>query len=358
MKHSRNSHAIWKIAMAATLAAAFTSLSACSSNDDEAPSTTATEPAATQPCADRVLNVGFYAFFDPVSYSAVEDSDSPEFDTHLGYEADLLTALESMQGAGLSFSRSPIAAWNDIWLGSSTDEYDIMGGGITILDSRTRDANGNLSIAFTSGHIEFRQSILTRAEDAERLATYADLTSDVRIGVLRGTTGEARLLEITGLVDSNGALAAGARIETEDGLVTTDGSADYTITAAIESESIMTRRRLIPPSASMPEVVYLGEELGESELLDALKNGDIDGLARGEVGNREAARDGTLAVTAVDESFENGGFTVDADDADLLACLDDKIDYLTDNRRIGYPVWVADPSVFMRRAQAWKNGEQ
>ena len=357
MKHRRDSHGIWKIAVAAMLGATFMYLSACSSGDDAA-STPATDVAATQPCTDRVLDVGFYAFFDPVSYSADEDPASPGFDTHLGYEADLLTALESMEGAGLSFSRSPIAAWDDIWLGSSTDEYDIMGGGITILDSRTRDADGNLRIAFTSGHIQFRQSILTRAEDAERLATYADLTSDVQIGVLRGTTGEARLLEITGLVASNGALVAGARVETDQGVVTTDGSADYTITAAIESESIMTRRRLIPPSASMPEVIYLGEELGESELLDALKNGDIDGLARGEVGNREATRDGTLAVTAVDESFENGGFTVDADDAALLACLNDKIDYLTDNRSIGYPDWVADAMVFMRRAQAWKGGGQ
>lgn len=350
MNHCRNSHGIWKVAAVAALGAAFLlSLSACSSDG---------EATAAQSCADGVLNVGFYAFFDPVSYSADEDPASPGFDTHLGYEADLLTALESMEGAGLSFSRSAIAAWDDIWLSSSTEQYDIVGGGITILDSRTRDADGNVRIAFTSGHIEFRQSILTRTEDAERLAAYTDLTSDVRIGVLRSTTGEARLLDITGLVDSSGALAAGTRVETDDGTVTADGSADYTITAAVESPSIMTRRRLIPPSESMPQVIYLGEELGESEFLDALRNGDIDGLARGEVGNREAARDGTLAVTAIDESVENGGFTVDVSDTDLLACLNDKIDYLTNNRRIGYPDWVDDPSVFMRRAQTWKGGEQ
>ena len=354
MKHCRNSHGIWKAVAAAALGAAFLLLSACSSGG-EATSTPAT---AAQSCADGVLNVGFYAFFDPVSYSEDEDPASPGFDTHLGYEADLLTALESMEGAGLSFSRNAIAAWDDIWLSSSTEQYDIVGGGITILDSRTRDADGNVRIAFTSGHIEFRQSILTRAEDAERLAAYTDLTSDVRIGVLRSTTGEARLLEITGLVDSSGTLAAGTRVETDDGTVTADGSADYTITAAAESPNIMTRRRLIPPSESMPQVVYLGEELGESEFLDALRNGDIDGLARGEVGNREATRDGTLAVTAVDESVENGGFTVDVSDTDLLACLNDKIDYLTDNRRIGYPDWVDDPSVFMRRAQTWKGGER
>ena len=49
---------------------------------------------------DRVLNVGFYAYFDPVSHSADPDPASEGFNTHRGYEADLLTALEAMEGAG------------------------------------------------------------------------------------------------------------------------------------------------------------------------------------------------------------------------------------------------------------------
>ena len=57
----------------------------------------------------------------------------------------------------------------------------------------------------------FRQSLLVRAEDAERIQDYTDLTRDVRVGVLRGTTGEARLLQITGIVDANGVVAAGTR---------------------------------------------------------------------------------------------------------------------------------------------------
>ena len=85
----------------------------------------------SQPCTDgdRVLNVGFYAYFSPVSYGADEDPNSNAFNTHLGYEADLLTALEAMQGAGLSFVRHPIAVWPDIWLKSAEPEYDIVGGG-------------------------------------------------------------------------------------------------------------------------------------------------------------------------------------------------------------------------------------
>ena len=119
-------------------------------------------------CANRVLNVGFFAFFAPVSSSADPDPNSAGFNTHVGYEADLLTALEAMAGAGLSFSRRGIDIWPNIWLLSAGAEYDVVGGGITILDSRTRDEMGNQVVTFTSGHIAFRQSLLVRAEDGAR----------------------------------------------------------------------------------------------------------------------------------------------------------------------------------------------
>ena len=122
---------------------------------------------APQRCvqAGRVLNAGFYAYFAPVSYSADEDPDAAAFSTHLGYEADLLTALEAMDGAGFSFARRPIAVWDDIWLQAGTPHYDIIGGGITILDSRTVDAAGRKAVVFTAGHVAFRQSLLVRADE-------------------------------------------------------------------------------------------------------------------------------------------------------------------------------------------------
>ena len=313
----------------------------------------------SQACTDvtRALNVGFYAYFSPVSYSADENPDAEAFNTHLGYEADLLTALEAMQGAGLSFVRYPIAVWPDIWLKSAEPEYDIVGGGITILDSRTRDATGNTVITFTSGHIKFRQSLLVRAEDAERFAVHADLTSDVRVGVLPATTGEARLLELTGLADSNGFLAKGTRVETPSDTVVADGTAAYMITAAGTTPNLAGRSHLYPPLENMPQVIYLGAEVGESELLDALAAGSIDAIARGEIGSRDAvqASGGTFAVTALDEQFELGGFTLAVEDAALATCIDEKLNYLTDNRNIGYAEWVVDPLVFMRRAQMWNN---
>ena len=329
-----------------TLVGFLVSLAACSYDVEHA-----------EACSEdgRALQVGFYPFFAPVSYSADEDPDSPGFGTHLGYEADLLTALEAMEGAGLSFSRRPIAAWDDIWLQPAGPEYDVVGGGITILDSRTRNAAGEQVVGFTSGHIAFRQSLLVRAEDAKRLTSHDVLTSDMRVGVVAGTTGETRLLVLTGLTDATGVLAAGTRISTPGGELTADGSPDYTITAAGESSILQGRSRLYPPSDDLPQVVYLGDELGETELLDSLVDGSVDAVARGEIGNSDAAHEsgGVFVVTALDSESEYGGFALAVNDADLLSCVDEKIDYLTDDRRIGYANWREDPSVFMRRAEMW-----
>ena len=318
----------------------------------------ATPPEA---CADgnRELRLGFYAHFAPVSHSADGEPGSPGFDVHLGYEADLLTALEALDGAGVSFSRRGIGSWDDIWLASAGSEFDVIGGGITILDSRTRDAQGREAVVFTSGHIAFRQSLLVRAGEESRFTGYDDLTSDVRVGALAGTTGEARLLELTGLSNSDGVLAAGVIIETPRGEVVADGASNYRITAAGATENLAGRRRIRPSADNMPEVVYFGDQLGETELLAALSDGRIDALARGEVGNREAehASGAAFVVALLDDAVERGGFTFDVEDAALAACLSDRIDFLTDGMNVGYADWLRDPSVFMRRAEVW-NGRQ
>ena len=321
------------------------------------PPATPTPDPLTASCAGdgRTLRHGFYAFFAPVSHSADADPDSAGYREHRGYEADLLTALEALPDAGLAFRRHPIPEWPDIWLKSAGDEFDTVGGGITILDSRTRDAAGNHRVNFTSGHIAFRQSLLVRAEDAARLPTHAALTGDVRVGVLPGTTGEARLLQLVGLAGDDGALAAGTRISTAAGEVTADGSAGYYITAAGAAPELQYRRHLLPPSDDMPQVIYLGDRLGEAELLDALADGSIDAIARGEIGNRDAshASNAAFVVTALDADAEYGGFTLSVADADLLACIDAKINWLTDNRSITYADWRANPNVFLQRAGTW-----
>lgn len=339
-----NSFGYWAGLLAVALALALAA--ACSTGGDD---------AAACVEGDRTLNAAFFAYFEPVSYSVDGDTASDGFNTHLGYEADLLTALEAMQGAGLKFSRKAVADWDGIWLLSAGPDFDLAGGGITILESRTFDASGNKAVVFTSGHITFRQSLLVRAEDAARFSAHAELTDSVRVGALVNTTGEHRLLEITGIVDDKGTLAAGTRVRTAEGEIVADGSRDYFITAAGESPNLKTRLHLFPPSEDMPQVVYLSDDTEESEMLNALRDGTIDAVARGEVGNRDAAHEhpDEFEVTAFDEAIERGGFTLSVDDAELVACLNEKIDYLTDDGRIDYAEWREDPSVFLRRAEAW-----
>ena len=166
------------------------------------------------------------------------------------------------------------------------------------------------------------------------------------------------MLQITGLTNGDGVLAAGTRIETPGGVVVADGTARYIITAASASTELEGRTRIFPSSPAMPQVVYLGDVSGETELLAALRKGTIDAVAQVEVGNGEAARasGGAFAVAAVDSLAEYGGFALDADDGELLACIDERIDWLTDKRRIGYAEWRADPGVFLSRAASWNRG--
>ncbi|MCY4626372.1 MAG: transporter substrate-binding domain-containing protein [Acidobacteria bacterium] len=350
-------------ATAAALLLAF-GVAGCDEGSDTPPTsptapTPAPAPAVPAPirCAEegRVLEFGFFALYEPISYRAGDDPMSAAFDEHLGYEADLLTALEAMDGAGLSFNRRGIDAWPGIWLLPAGPDYDLVGGGITILEERTRDASGAPAVAFTSGHVTFRHSLLVRGVDAAELAEYSDLTSEARVGVSMETTGESRFLQIVGLVDEDGALLAGTSVTTPEGVVVADGSEAFRIAASGSSENLAGRSELIPPSPGYPQVVFFGAESVRSEHLLALLNREVDALAGDEIGNRavEQVSAGLLVVTALDTEVEHGGFALDQSEEILLACLDDKLDYLTGEREIGYAEWLANPSVFLERAEAW-----
>ncbi len=306
------------------------------------------------PCEDRELNLAFYAHFPPVSHSADRDPSAAGFDTHLGYEADLLEAVEAL-GEGLTFNRTGIDVWEGVWLKPAEPGFDMAGGGITVLDVRTRDAEGNTAVAFTSGHITFRQSLLVRAEDAASLAEFSDLTESVTAGVTRSTTGEFRLLQLTGIADAAGVLESGTRVHTPDGMVTADGSSDFAITPGSASAGLAGRTRLEPASPQRPVIVYLGDDGGDAEISEALRAGGIDVTAGDAVGNLHTASQsaGALVVTALDPLNETGGFSVAAADSDLRLCLNERINFLTDGGNIGVQQWLDDPEVFNRRAQTW-----
>jgi ABC-type amino acid transport substrate-binding protein len=335
-----------KLLFVAAISACLLFLAACTSS-----------PGQTSGCGtkDRTLTMGFFANFDPVSYSKNHDPASPDFNVHEGFEADLVTALEKMEGPRLSFNRQGLSLWEDIWLQPASDQYDLAGGGITILDSRTRDADGRKAVAFTSGHISFRQSLQVRSQDAAKINSYADLNSTMKVGVSAGTTGEHRLLELLGLVDEKGVLAEGIRVDTPRGTVVTDGSAEYFITAARASPILEGRSLLHPSAPDLPQVVYLGDEMDDRERLQVLSEGRVNAIARGEIEGRRAAHTsaGAFAVTALDDRVETGGFSVAAGDTELLACLNERIQWLTDDRKIDFADWLADPKVFDKRALAW-----
>lgn len=314
----------------------------------------ATAAEASLACTEksRVLKVGFFHDFAPVSYSADRDPGSAGFHEHRGYEADLLTALEAMGAA--RFSRRAVGgAFAGIWLEAATPEYDLVGGGITIREDRTRDAAGRTAVIFTSGHIAFVQTLLVRAGDAGRFAGYRGFALEVRIAAVPGTTGEERLLQLTGYVGSDGALRSGTRVHLSSGKVLEAGDVQsLVVTAAGSSPALADRQRLEPPggAADMPQVVYFREEAAH---LEALRSGAVDAVARGMIGNADAVEEslGAFAIGARDPRRELGGFALAASDRALAACLDRSIDRLTDSGRIGYEQWRADPATFQRRAE-------
>ena len=327
--------------------AAALSLAACGSGSNDP------GRATTSCAASRVLKVGFYSDFRPVSYSQDRFPNSSGFDTHLGYEADLLTALESLEGAGLTFNRRGIGdPFAGIWLKAALPEFDIVGGGITIREDRTLNAAGEMAIVFTSGHISFVQTLLTRSEDGERLDSHDKLGSADRVGAVPETTGEERLLQLTGLTGEGGVLAAGVQVRLASGeTVTADGSDRFFITAAGESANLEGRVSLAPAGPSMPQVIYFEQE---AAMLEALRAFEIDAVARGNIGNSDVAAEseGALVVAARDpERVERGGFALDVADAALATCLDEKINLLTDNGRLDYGDWRANPDIFLERAR-------
>lgn len=306
---------------------------------------------------ERALQYGFYADYEPVSHSADPAPGTPGHDRHMGFEADLLTALEAMDGTGVVLDRHAIDSWPDIWLRPARGEYDFVGGGISILDSRTRNDEGETVTTFTSGHITFRQSLLVRTEDAERLRGYDDL-ADARVAVLLGTTGEHRLLELTGVVDGEGTLAAGTIVYLADGSsLTADGSAGFRITAAGSTANVQGRTRLEGPEGTVGAVLYYST--AEAQVA-ALRDRVVDAVAGDQIGNQTTAArsDGTMVITALDAQVELGGFAFPATVGELAACIDERLLFLTNNRGIGIGEWLSDAGVFMARAGLWSGRQR
>lgn len=300
------------------------------------------------------VNYGFYTDFNPISYSVALAVHQP-----MGYEPDLVAALETFSKGKLSFDTLGIGnPFSGIWLKAAQERYDMVGGGITALPERTRDANWRQVIRFGVAHISFRQSLLVRSESA--INRHADLTSKHSVGVLRGTTGEKRLLELTGIIDAEGVLRGGTQVQLAGGDVLIAGEPDsgavLRIAAGTGSVAIATRVRLAPAGDNHPEVLYFNSD---SEQLSALLEGVVDAVARGELGNRVTARDTpALRVTAIDtEGSEWGAFSYPYTPAGnaLRRAMNSAITCLTANGTIGFSQWLeSGGTIFSERAKEWR----
>ncbi len=305
----------------------------------------------------RRVTYGFYTDFNPLSYAATQDQSDPAFNRPLGYEPSLVAAVETFAGGRLSVS--PVGIGNPfagIWLKAADTGYDLVGGGVAPLDRRTRDGAGRQVIRFGVGHLEFRQSLLVRTGSA--IERHGDLTAGHTVGVLRGTTGESRLLALTGITDAQGVIGAGARIELADGaevtIGATGGGRAFRIAGAGQPDAIAGRVRLRPAGGDRPEVIYFNSE---AEQVEAVLAGVVDAIARGEVGNLMAARERSgLRVTAFDDTGrEPVAFSYPATpDGDALrGAVDGVIRCLTDDGAGSFAEWLAsDGTLFAQRAAA------
>ena len=234
------------------------------------------------------LSVCSYRHFTPIAYGDGE-----------GYEADLLRAVAAAWGVPIAFT--PIEAYDGIWLTPSDPALgcDVAMGGITPTDARIA-----AGAVFSPVTARFAQTLLVRRADVEsgRIAGYASFPgTEMVIGVVPGTTGE-----------------------------------EYARVRAAE--------------AGLPESA-IREYPGEDELLAALVAGEIDALARGEIGNRDQETLDPSLVTIDPRDFGEGmAFSVDPANPDLLAALGATLALVTADGTVGYTDWLADPGIFLATA--------
>ena len=311
-------------------------LQACSSD----------EPPSLCPGTPEVMRLGFYADYSPIS--ALDDSDDAS--VHVGYEADLLSAIERMDNTNLRFERVSVTEWTGIWLLPATDRYDIVGGGISILDSRVRDADGQIVVEFSRGHIDFRSSLLIREEDAARISAPTDLAPGDVVGLYRNTTSESWLLRELGITDSDGVLRAGTRVSLEAGIVEADGTDRYTIGPGRSSPELADRRAIT--ASDGPELRYLGDS-AEAQV-QLLESGVITAIGDDTIAAQSIAQEsgGSLTVVGLGSDVSRGGFVLATGD-ERLDCLNERIRWLTDDGEVEFAAWLSNEQIFTQRADQW-----
>ena len=173
----------------ATLSGALLLTAACVDDSVPVAAPVAPQPAsapapAVVACVEdgEVLDYGYYTASMPISGFLGGE--------HVGFGAAILDALEAMDDVGFRFNRHPIAEWPEFWYLPATDEFDMAGGGILIVEHRRFDRNGVEQVAFTNGHQAYREALLTRAEDVAKYPEIGPFPHGTVIGALRESATE------------------------------------------------------------------------------------------------------------------------------------------------------------------------
>ena len=153
-------------------------------------------------------------------------------------------------------------------------------------------------------------------------------------------------------------LTAGVQIHVPDGVIVADGSDDYRIISGHTSEVLKDRTLIVPPGDG-PHIRVLPVGLNRIEVGRLLLAGFFDVLVRSEVGSLyTVSQVPGLAIAAVGQDTGGRlGFTVDVDEQEFLACLNEAVDYLTDDLRISVSDWLAPPDILAERATAWSRDQ-
>lgn len=233
----------------------------------------------------NVLNVIAYSEFEPISYGV--DGQ--------GFESDLLRAIAASWNMPIEFHS--VTLYDDIWMlpSQASQLADIAMGGITPSPARLQQG-----AVFSVGTTSFAQSLLVRKEDVElgRIDSYRSFKiNQFKIGVVPGTTGE---------------LYASRRAKENN----------------LPNNTIVTYE-------------------SESLLIPALLAGEIDAVARGEIGNdfQELKHEELINFERKD-FYEHFSFALDNKNHHLAVALNTAIKLLTDDGIIDYTHWRMNKEVF------------
>lgn len=234
-----------------------------------------------------VLNVCSHDGFRPISYGNGQ-----------GFEADILKAIARTWDVKIKFY--PESFYDGSWRFPSRmyTKCDVAIGGYTPLQYRI-----NEGVGFSIPTVAFKQSLLVRKKDYEsgRITSYESFkNTSMKIGVVPGTSGEMF-----------------ARV-------------------------IAKEKNLLPD-------IFVGypTELG---LLAMLRNGEIDAIARGEIGNDyQVSLHKDLMTIARRDFKEKFAFALSRTNPELIKAMNAAILKVTHDNKIQYSDWLKNNNIFIEK---------